>query len=356
MVASIETRTRSLLTPVPLAERERLRESAAGPVAHRRYYDELACLHEVQVARPPRPEAAGGPARVVAWNVERGRDVPALAQVLRSTGSGLVLLSEVDVGMARSGNRHTALDLAGELGLGCVFAVEFVELGLGGAAEREAHQGETNQHGLHGGAILSAAPLEAPAVVRLEHDGAWLEPERDEPRIGGRIAVVGTWSLGDVPITVAAVHLESHGDPEDRSAQLAELLDALESYAPGAPTIVGGDLNTTSLTWAQIRDPKRLKQALQEHPERLCDPISHEPLFEVAAARGYEWEPGNVQGEPTHRVADGEGSRRGGLKLDWFLTRGVDVSQPRVVAAEHPRDGHALSDHEAIEITCERRP
>lgn len=352
-MASIETRVRSLLTPVPASLRDRIRESARGAVAHRRWYEELACLHEVQVAPPESPRAAAGPARVVAWNAERGRDVPALAALLRPLAPDLVLLSEMDVGMARSGNRHTALDLARELGLGCVYGVEFVELGLGEPGEEQAHAGERNSQGLHGGAILSAARLERPAVVRLEHTGAWLAPERGEPRIGGRIAVVATWRLDGQPVTVASVHLESHGEPGERATQMAALLDALELHAPGAPVLVGGDLNTLSLSRADLKDTASLKAALERDPTRLLEPMPYEPLFETARARGYGWQEANCPGVSTQRVAGPGSSARGGLKLDWFLVRGLRVSRPEVLEAVHPDAGRALSDHEPIAVRCE---
>jgi endonuclease/exonuclease/phosphatase family metal-dependent hydrolase len=352
MVASIETRARSLLTPVPAALREKIRVSAAGGVAHGRWYSELACLHEVQIAASERSQPAASPARVVAWNIERGRNTLALASLLRVAEPQLVLLSEVDVGMARSQNRHTALDLAAALGFGCTFGVEFVELGLGGPEERIAHAGQTNTHGLHGGAILSGSPLEKPAVVRLEHGGAWLAKEREEPRIGGRIAVVGTWRLDGEAVTVAAVHLESHSDPGDRASQLAALLDALESYAPGAPALIGGDLNTFSVGYDDLVDRASLKRALQADPRRLRDPVPYEPLFEVAAARGYEWEHSNRMSEPTHRVPNPPPSARGGLKLDWFLVRGLRAAKPEVLEGVHPEDGRALSDHEPVLFEC----
>ncbi len=352
MVASIETRARSLLTPVPTGERDRIRAAATGRLAHRRWYDELACLHEVQVAAPERPRNATSPARVVAWNAERGRDVPALAALLREAAPQLVLLSEIDVGMARSGNRHTALDLAAALGFGCVYGVEFVELSLGGAKERAACAGQKNSHGLHGGAILSRSPLERPVVVRIEHDGAWLGPERDEPRVGGRIAVMGTWRLDGMPVTVASVHLESHSEPSARGAQIASLLDAIESYARDAPVLIGGDLNTFSMGLSELTGPDALKQALAEDPGRLGSPVRHEPLFEIARSRGYTWDRANELGTPTHRVAEPTPSHRTALKLDWFLVRGLSCSAPAVLSATAP-DGRALSDHEPIAVTCE---
>ena len=53
---------------------------------------------------------------MVAWNLERGVHLDAAIDILRERAVDVVLASELDVGMARSGNRHTAAELAGALG------------------------------------------------------------------------------------------------------------------------------------------------------------------------------------------------------------------------------------------------
>jgi endonuclease/exonuclease/phosphatase family metal-dependent hydrolase len=306
------------------------------------------------VLSPPASVAAVAPGRVVAWNTERGRDVPSLARVLRSERPSLVLLSEMDLGMARTCNRHTARELAGALGYGCVYGVEFVELGLGDPQEREASAGATNSSGFHGGALLSAAPLERGVVVRLEEEGAWFtHAEREELRVGGRIAVLATWRLAGEPVTVAAVHLESNSTPEQRGEQMARLFDAVERYAPGSRALIGGDFNTFSLSHDDLLDRDVLRGALERDGDRLRSPVAYEPLFEIARERGFAWEICNVMGEATHRVASEGSSGRGGLKLDWVLARGLTCGSSEVLEAAHPDDGHALSDHEPIATTCE---
>jgi hypothetical protein len=107
----------------------------------------------------------------MAWNAERCKRVEAAAGLLAPTGADAILLSEMDWGMARSGQRHATRELAAALGCGYVFAVEFLELGLGNEAERARHAGEANAVGYHGGAILSRHPLLEPALVRLGGDG-----------------------------------------------------------------------------------------------------------------------------------------------------------------------------------------
>jgi len=281
---TLAQRVCNALPPVPRQERER---AAAGPTdaaAHAAWIDAWACLHEVEVgAAAPRANADRFDAgRVLGWNVERGRRIDALAELIARERAELVLLSELDVGMARSHNLHTARELAERLGFAFAYGVEFVELGLGSQEERAAHRGETNASGLHGGAILSATPLERPALVRLETRGAWFDGARGERRVGGRIAVLATWRPYGEAITVAAVHLESHSDPEDRSAQLAVLLEAIEAYCPGAPALVAGDLNTFSMRHADVTDRHRLTDALARDGERLRHPVPYEPLFTLA--------------------------------------------------------------------------
>lgn len=352
-MVSVADRVTSRLTPVPAETRE---EIAAGPrelAVHARWVAELACLQEVEVQAPASPSPSTVPSSVVAWNVERGRDVPALARVIRAESPELLLLTEMDVGMARSGNVHTARALAEELGFGWVYGVEFVELGPGGPAERAACEGRTNDAGFHGAAILSSAALGRPVVVRLEADGAWfVHVDREEPRVGGRIAVMATWALRGAPVTVACVHLESHSDTSLRASQTAALLDALERYAPGRPALVAGDLNTFSLDLGDLARRDRLRGALEEDPGRLLHPVPYEPLFEAARERGFSWEDCNEMRTSTHRVGKPEPSARGGLKLDWFLSRDLACSSPRVLEAVHPETGRALSDHEPIAVTC----
>jgi endonuclease/exonuclease/phosphatase family metal-dependent hydrolase len=347
---------------VPAARRAAI---AAGPTArapHAALLADLAFAETGEVRPPPDAEAQlPASARVLAWNAERCRDVAASARLLAASGADLLLLTELDHGMARSGQAHTARALAGRLGLGYAFAVEFLELGLGSPAERAAlPPGAENAVGYHGNAILARVPLERPAVVRLGDDGAWFDGARGERRVGGRIAVLAQVTLAGTPVTAAAVHLESHGDPAQRAAQMEALLDALDAYDATAPVVIGGDLNTFSLALARLSDREAMAAALREDPERWRRPERHEPLFALAAGRGFDWRAANVPAEPTHRHPTATGSARGPLKLDWLLVRGLVAAAPAVLDAVEPASGGALSDHEAVAATVSvkipRRP
>ena len=118
-------------------------------------------------------------------------------------------------------------------GLGHVFGVEFVELGLGDARERKWHAGDENRQGLHGGAILAGRELDRPALIRIDAGGTWFDGSRDEPRIGGRIAVAGKTEVGGQSVAFVSTHLESHSDPDDRAKQTRALLDAIGRLSRG---------------------------------------------------------------------------------------------------------------------------
>jgi endonuclease/exonuclease/phosphatase family metal-dependent hydrolase len=352
---AMRSRACAQVEAVPAARRAAIADGPATPEAHAALLAELPFADAVEV-QPPRPPNAGAAlgraARIVAWNVERGRHVEAIAGLLAASGADIALLTELDCGMARSGQRHVARDLARQLGFAYAFAVEFLELGLGGPGERAKLAPDAeNEIGYHGNAILSRTPLQRPAVVRLGDDAAWFDGARGERRVGGRIAVVAQVTVSGVNITTAVVHLESHGNPAQRATQIMALLDALDAYDPHAPVVIGGDLNTFSLGLEQVSDRDAVAAALRADPERWRRPERHEPLFALVEARGYQWRAANVAGEPTHRHAAGSGSTRGQLKLDWLLVRGIAASDPAVLEAAHPATGAALSDHEPVAAT-----
>ena len=70
---------------------------------------------------PAKPFETGRAIRVAAWNIERGIQLDGVLEVLaneRTLGaSELLLLTEVDYGMARTSNRHVAKEIAARLGL-----------------------------------------------------------------------------------------------------------------------------------------------------------------------------------------------------------------------------------------------
>ncbi|MDB4968005.1 MAG: metal-dependent hydrolase [Myxococcales bacterium] len=207
----------------------------------------------------PRADAKplGDTVRVAAWNIQRGRRFDAILRALREepllASADVVMLAEVDSGMARSGNRHVARELADALGMSFVFGVSYLVL--------EDDWGENpgaadNQLALAGAAILTRAPFEAVELVDL--------PElRDkfsssEKRLGKKRALAARLAGASRPLTVAACHLDSNASPLGRAAQLESIAASGEALAGGGALLVGGDLNTTTYDlaspWALARN------------------------------------------------------------------------------------------------------
>ena len=296
-----------------------------------------------------RPRRAGieGAARIACWNVERLRHIDAIEATLRSARVDVALLSEVDKGMARSGNRDRIADLAGRLGEGYAYAVEFLELDLGDVDEKRIHAGETNRLGFHGAAILSDVTLARPFLIRLEARGDWFDGSRHEPRVGGTIALGAIVKVAGVPVVMVSIHLESHCDPATRRDDTEHLLAVLDRIDPSAPVILGGDFNTSTASHAERDDRAAWRASLAADPDRLIRPQAREPLFELLAARGYDWHACNVVDIPTTRHADPDRPR---AKIDWFFTRGLAASNPEIIPALRP-DGTPSSDHDCLVVS-----
>lgn len=328
------------LAPPPEAERAAAVAERGDRPAHDGFAVAWSCLNEMEQVDPPAPPPPASELVVAAWNLERCKHVEASAEQVRLAGVDVLLATELDAGMARSGQRHATRDLGAHLGFGHVFAVEFVELGLGDEQETLDHAGQRNVGGLHGNAILSRWPLEAPAVIPLDVGGEWFvtAPKGDDQlRVGGRMAVAARIAAAGGPLTLAAVHYESESDAEGRARQTARLLHGLDALYGDGPAIVGGDLNT-----------KGFRDAGLEARATLADPASVEPAFALFAERGFDWRACNA-GEPTTRRPRGAPAGAPLQTLDWLFVRGVEAADPFVRPALSIA-GDDLSDHELIGV------
>jgi endonuclease/exonuclease/phosphatase family metal-dependent hydrolase len=312
---------------------------------HRRLLEELPCLHQVGRGGHTGPHSQPtGWLRVVAWNVQRGHRPAALAARLRESGAGVCLLSELDDGMARTGNEDMADVIATDIGAGYAFGVEFVELGLGDDAEQRAAAGQANERGWHGNAIMSPADLGDPVVVRLPESGpGWFAADSSQPRVGGRMAVLATVTLDGVPVELASAHLENRTDAGHRAEQMEVILQALDERSEGGAAVVGGDFNTLGVSFAELLDSALVRRLRRDEPTRFTWPVADEPLFEVARAHGFEWTNANVAAPTTEHDAGGLPDHVP-LKLDWILVRGLVARRPAVIPA------NGLSDHHAVSV------
>lgn len=313
------------LAPVPQAMRDDLAARDKSAADHRAALLALPAMRQVRTAGVASAGPLAFPLVVAAWNLERCLLPAESAALLAEAGAGLVLLSEIDDGMARTGQRDNAADMAERLGMAFAYGVEFLELSLGNAADRAGAVDGHNARGFHGNAILARAAIADAALIRLDDDGRWFGAERAQPRIGGRVAVTGWVAVEDGRLLAVSTHLESSSNAAFREQQMVRLLDAVDAMAGSDPVIIGGDMNTGN--------------QVPGGDWRL------EGLFRRAEERGYAVHGGHPTA-PTTRASRLTPNPQS-LKLDWFFTRGLVVEESRIVAAL-AADGTPLSDHELM--------
>ena len=312
------------------------RATASTRAEHDRLAATIPALSTIELVPPPHPAPVHDKITVAAFNVERGSHPDTVARLIAGAGVDVALLTELDIGMARSGNRHTPREIARHLGAGYVFAVEFVELGLGDSRERAWHAGKQNEIALHGAAIVSRCRLADPARIALDEGGLWFDGVRNgERRIGSRMAVAARLADAAQSLWFASVHLESHSDPQNRARQIEWLVRGLDRLAGGGPAVIGGDLNTNKLP----RDPGTLAALMD-------DPSSIEPLFKVFRTAGFDWRRVNTD-EVTQRTRPDGTPKPPFNRIDWLAVRGVAGANARTVAAVNGV-GQAISDHDMI--------
>ncbi len=317
------------LSPVPLEERRRFLDLPLTREAHAEAFAAVTAFRQVETGGTTMPSAPTRGLRVAAWNLERCRYPEEAVRLLRQHAVGLALLTEMDVGMLRTGQVHTIGHIAAGLSQRYAYGLEFLELKPMPPPPGFPAEGDDNSIGFHGNGLVSAVPFERPVVMRLDEVADWyIAPKGGQRRIGNRMAIAATIEFRATRFTACSVHLESAADGAGRAVQMQRLLDALDAYAGGLPVLIGGDLNT--------------------HVGPGGHDDAAEPLFAMAKSRGYDFAACN-RARPTTRTSywsESEGTRQ----LDWFLTRGLVVTAPEVIPSLAP-DGTVLTDHELTLLT-----
>ncbi len=312
-----------------------------------------AVLATVRRHLPPHPaDEPPDPGRVMAvhWNIEHGNHYDMVAAALRDhpqlQAADLVLLTEVDLGMARSGNRDVARDLARALNLHGAWAPLFLETTAGRDDDAALAAGRDNQEALFGLAILSRWPVAEARIVELPSPEAFQFDV--EGMYGRHIALVAEIQRPGERFVAAVVHLELHRTRRHRAGQMQVLAQALARV--GCPVIIGGDFNSHTFDRGRWWDPLVGGPTLVLSPgrwleKRLLYPDrghGREPLFDELRAARFEWIQINDR-RPTLRLrfdrlheARGlvaslgplvrpvlaQAERRASLRLDWFAGRG----------------------------------
>jgi len=162
--------------------------------------------------------------RVAHWNLEHGNRFEAIARALVGdpglASADLVTLNEVDLGMARSGNRDVARELAARLGFHAAWAALFLESTRGRDDDGLTALPADNAESLFGLAILSRWPIARARLVPLPG------PERllfERERMTGRfVALVCDIAHPVHPFVAVTVHLEVHRTRAHRAVQMTK--------------------------------------------------------------------------------------------------------------------------------------
>ncbi|PLW78396.1 endonuclease [Cohaesibacter celericrescens] len=322
----------SSLPDITDAERHRILRVERTPDQHRALLTDIPAMTALEVGGKAKSSRLSADFTVAAWNVERCLFPDRSANHLASHTPSVVLLSEMDSGMARTGQRNTTAEMANALGMRYAYGVEFFEMGLGGPTERPYCKDDFNASGWHGNAILSAVPFEKLALFRLDQNGRWFctgsnsAADPEQPRMGGRMAVAAIVPTETGPLCVVSTHLESNANAAYRHQQFASLLSMIDRFAPDIPVLIGGDLNTGN-------------HIPPDFDWRV------ESLFDLAREQGYHWDltPDGVT--TRNSLITPHDTRR--MKLDWFCARGL-VGAAKPLLASLDTDGTPLSDHECI--------
>ena len=321
--------------------------------------------------------------RALAWNIERGNRFEGIVEALKNhpqlKDRDVLLLTELDYGMARSGNRFVARELARELKLNYAFAPVYIALQKGSGVEAQV-AGE-NTKSLHGLAMFSKYPLKNVHAVPLPNgkDKMWGK----EKRLGYLRALVADIRHPAGDFRAVTVHLDAHSSRRHRQKQMRIVLEHLETL-PFLPTVIGGDWNTTTYNsqtatrailgyWRRVMmGVKRTVRNHFPHPDRYFE----KGLFGELEKRGYDYKNLNNPGVGTlhYDVESIEkntnlrdwvpewcfpfifwAARRAGgrvsARLDWFAGKGIALKgKPQTVVDLYDAENIPLSDHDAIAL------
>lgn len=328
---------------------------------------------------------AGGsdPVRALAWNIERGNRFEGIVEALKNhpqlKDRDVLLLTELDYGMARSGNRFVARELARELNLNYAFAPVYIALQKGSGVESQV-AGE-NTKSLHGLAMFSRFPLKNAHAIPLPNGKDKMLGK--EKRLGHLRALIADVEHPAGVFRAVTMHLDAHSSRKHRQRQMRIVLEHLETLEK-LPTVIGGDWNTTtynSQTAARaifgygrrvLMGVKRTVRNHFPHPDRYFE----KGLFSELEKRGYDYKNLNETGVGTLHydvesiekntnlrdwvpewcfpfifwAARRAGGRVSG-RLDWFAGKGIEVrGKPQTIGNLFDAENVPLSDHDAIAL------
>ncbi len=355
----------------------------------------LKALNNYEIASDLPSPAAEPYYRAIAWNIERGMCWDEILHFLKNhpvlSKGDVLLITETDLGMARSGNRNVAKELAQELGMNYFFVPSYINLAKGCGIENE-FEGE-NELGIHGNAILSRYPIHKPRIISLPnaHD----KMRGREKRLGNQRALMATIDLAGKPLRVGCAHLDVRSTQEHRKFQLEKVVQAM-SEEGNHPSLIGGDWNTSTYDshstisaiigfWVRVfMGTGNMIRNHYPHPDRYFE----KDLFGMLEKYGFDYKECNELGEGTthFHVEDikqvknlrewipewcfrfiewslKEHDGKCSFKLDWMTQKKLNIlkegvtssslkgsSLPPKVIGNLKHNGKLASDHDAITL------
>lgn len=268
--------------------------------------------------------------RIIAWNTARGRNWREGVQLISLnpalSNPDIILLGEMDLGMARSYNEHTTKEMAAALHMNYAYGVEFLELTKGETEERKKYPGE-NEWGYHGNAILSKYPLLNLRMIRFPGIEAWYN--QYQKRLGGRMALFADIRINETDVTLISTHLESTGNDKNlRQSQINIILNEVKKHSKETPVVIGGDFNAT--------------------PD--------EPLFKDLKKAGFVIEDCNEIGKPTQQLYKDGKVCPGKNQIDYITIKDLkiikDDTSPKIIPAALTEQNQTkmLSDHAFVTV------
>ena len=319
------------------------------------------------------------PLRVTSWNIERGMALDSVVDSLKNhpilSTSDVILLTEVDCGMARSGNRNVAGELSKRVGMNAVYVPCYFNLDQGNGAESFFSKGD-NTMGLQGNAIMTRYPIHDVVSVGLPNTKDHLGGR--ERQIGQEYAIIAEIETPNGTVDAVCVHLAAHSSRAQRVEQVEEVTKALLSRKN--PVILGGDFNTSTYNsnnaWRAILSFWRrvlMGNAITNHypyPQNYFEKKLFQKLHQVGLTeKGYNVEGGCTLhydfNDPFFRMSledwlpkwcfhfidwalkphNGKCS----FKLDWFLGKGLTPTHTEIVR-DLPTGKNRYSDHDPIVV------
>jgi endonuclease/exonuclease/phosphatase family metal-dependent hydrolase len=321
----------------------------------------------------------------LAWNIERGNQLDGILKALTGhpqlVDKDLLLLTELDHGMARSGNRFVAKEIADTLQMNYAFAPVYIALQKGSGVEEFAEGENTNS--IHGLAMFSRYPMKNVHAIPLPNgkDKMWGK----EKRLGYLRALIADIEHPAGKFRAVTIHLDAHCSRAHRHRQMKIIVDHLDALSP-LPTVIGGDWNTTTFNsqsarrailgyWRRVlMGVKNVVKNHYPHPDRYFE----RRLFSEIERHGYDYKSLNEIGAGTihYHVESIEkntnlrdwvpewcfpfifwaANRVGGTvsgRLDWFAGKSIKLAAdtvPKTVGNLINDEGTPLSDHDAITL------